>query len=194
MSTGGEHTDPKKVDLDEAISFELSRAFANYPTTVENARRAANELARLHEIIEMINAGMLPKGRMVMTRSVSGMPVSLTPAKFLEINPTPPFRGSIVYRPDENGEYRPDGEFATVGMSGIFLGDRLLVTEDDNLVVINSELGVGITTSREVTIVNVSGEGAGEDGASLMRRYTHLMEMVDEVRDGKTEAFDCLYY
>lgn len=185
----GERVVPKRGDEPLlGLDNEASRALVNYPATVEAVRKANELFRRLCEILDEVDRG-LPLGYMVMTYSESRTPYSMVPEGHVEANPYEPLRGSLVYRPDENGTYIPDGEIVTSALREPFLGDRIMVTDDNIVVVINTELGVGLTASSEVAIVDMLDSRPPSQTALFMRQFATLMDKVDQVKDGASEKF-----
>lgn len=188
----GERVRPKKSDEPLDIDQAVSRVLVDYQRVVEATRKSVELLNEVAALIEIINQG-LPRGYMIKTYSESHTPYSMAPAGYEEDIPHQPLRGSTIYRPDENGVFRPDGEVATVGSREVFLGDIIMVTDENVVVIINTELGVGITASSEVTIANVDVESASSEPQRIMRQFANLMSMVDEVRGGESKRFDTSY-
>lgn len=193
MAQQGERVGPKKGDEPLVIDDEASRALVDYRETVEATSKAVELLSKMDELIDRVNQG-LPMGHMVMTRSVSRTPLSMMLPRDKEaIEWSAPKHGSIIYRPDKDGAYRPDGGLVTIGSREVFLGDEIMRTDDNGIVIINTELGVGLTTSSEVTIVDVVDDGTSSEPQRIMHQFAILMSMVDEVRDSKSKVFNTGY-
>ena len=149
----------KELTLSDADQL----AFGKYPETVLAAREMARTMNALETFISTVNlVGGLPNGHMVMTETETRPTVSMEPEKSRDNSRAfgAPEHGSIIYRPNLDAQfssafYVPDGELVTWGAKRLFLGDRFQQT-DGQLILINSELEVGITVHGMVKMVKTT--------------------------------------
>jgi len=189
MSNPGEF-DTIEGKLNNLDSSEFKHAFVSYPEMVVAVQKATELLRRVDEIIDLVNSGGLPPGYMIITKGDPRTPLWAIPEGYIkeEAKRSPntyPEHVTMIYRPNEDGEYVLDGELATESSTQVFLGDRILKLESGQLVIINTEHNVGITPSGEVDIIDlINDRPYYTTGKEQEKRFAFFLDIIDGVKDG----------
>lgn len=168
-------------------TYEIEHALAHYSEKMVAAQQAVEQLNAMDELIELINGGGLPEGHKITTKTAY-------------IGPVPgrsgfPEHGTLIYRPNVEGEWVLDGELVTSGGHKQFLGDSILKLPDNQLVVIDSEHQVGITPTDSIEIVDtINDDYKNTLGGSRLKRHEDALDYVNRAHDGAQVFVDCSYF
>ena len=152
---------------------------ARLPELVDESNRLAVQLNAIKQFMGYVEAG-LPHGLMVCTWSKN---------KTALVGKGE--RPQRLYRPNDAGEYVPAGAIAIAGTSYPFLGDTLMETVEDGLIVINTERSVGLSADFSVRLIDTRNDFSGSSvGGSHDSRFRYaLMPMIDQVGWGQSKDF-----
>jgi len=175
MTTGESGQTPEILKLESETGMTLGR----YATALAEFRQAEAQLQVANDFIERVNQG-LPEGFKVGTHT------SFFPIEQFGVEHTTGY--NKVYRPNEAGDYVVAGEVCTEGSKQTFLGDRILRTDEDELIVINTELQIGLSVKDKIFLVNTA-----TDSPELRSFERKLLPKLQDMTFGATINPDFSY-
>lgn len=168
--------------------YDLMTSFGRYAEVIAKAEKANELVEQIDAFIHYVNSGKLPEGHMIFSKQNSYTPLWAVPDETYRERLTKekslPEHADFVYRPNESGEYVLAGEITTDRDLGVFLGDRFLKI-DGNVIVINTDLQIGIVAGEEIDIVDIHNDPSERTlGGSHQTRFEYFKKRLDQVRDG----------
>ncbi len=172
---------------DPSVEFDITIGLARYAEVKQAAVDAALLVERCNEAIAAINEG-LPGGVKVVTETRAFDKVD----KLGQLNDEP---GSNIYVKTGELTYAKSGRIFTSGKTYPFLGDKLVPGENGELVVINTELGIGLAAQIGVYAIDTNNDPYENTlGGTHIERHEELVSLIKQVPQGEYKWFDLMYY